>query len=159
MNPQILGVVMDKLLAAGALDVFYTPIQMKKSRPGTLLSVVAPPAARETLTTTIFRETTTIGVRYREMARECLDRETQTVTTPFGQVRFKVASRGGEVLNVSPEFDDCVRLADESGRSVKEIQAAATNPWLHARALLTRFTSPRPSNNSSRSRPTGHPNQ
>ena len=133
MNPQIFGVVMDKLLSAGALDVFYTPIQMKKNRPGTLLSVVAPPAAREKLTSTMFRETTTIGVRYREMTRECLDRETQTVMTPFGQVRFKVASRGGEVLNASPEFDDCVRLAEASGRSVKEIQAAATKAWLDAR--------------------------
>jgi len=133
MNPQIFGVVMDKLLAQGALDVFYTPIQMKKNRPGTLLSVIAAPAARETLTATIFRETTTIGVRYREMTRECLDRETQDVTTPFGAVRFKVALRNGEVLNASPEFEDCVRLADASGRSVKEIQAAATKAWLDAR--------------------------
>ena len=85
----------------------------------------APPAVREKLTTTIFRESTTIGVRYREMTRECLDRETQTVTTPFGPVRFKVARRNGEILNASPEFDDCVRLAAENGRPVKEIQAAA----------------------------------
>jgi uncharacterized protein (DUF111 family) len=133
MNPQIFGVLMEGLLAERALDVFYTPIQMKKNRPGTLLSVIAPPARRDTLTSTIFRETTTIGVRYREMTRECLDRETQTVTTPFGQIRFKVASRDGEVLNASPEFDDCVRLAEASGRSVKEIQAAATKAWLDAR--------------------------
>jgi uncharacterized protein (TIGR00299 family) protein len=133
MNPQLFGVVMDKLLAGGALDVFYTPIQMKKNRPGTLLSVIAAPAAREKLTAIIFRETTTIGVRYREMTRECLDRETQTVTTPFGQVRFKVARRNGEILNASPEFDDCVRLAEASGLSVKEIQAAATKAWLDTR--------------------------
>jgi uncharacterized protein (TIGR00299 family) protein len=133
MNPQLFGVVMDKLLAAGALDVFYTPIQMKKNRPGTLLSVIAAPAAREKLTAIIFRETTTIGVRYREMTRECLDRETQAVTTPFGQVRFKVARRNGEILNASPEFDDCVRLAEASGLSVKEIQAAATKAWLDTR--------------------------
>jgi uncharacterized protein (DUF111 family) len=133
MNPQLFGVVMDKLLAAGALDVFYTPIQMKKNRPGTLLSVIAAPAARETLTAIVFRETTTIGVRYREMTRECLDRETETVTTPFGQIRFKVARRNGEILNASPEFDDCVRLAEASGLSVKEIQAAATKAWLDTR--------------------------
>jgi len=133
MNPQIFGVVMDKLLASGALDVFYTPIQMKKNRPGTLLSVIAPPPVREQLTSVIFRETTTIGVRYREMTRECLDRETHTVTTPFGDVRFKIARRGGQVLNASPEFDDCVRLAEASGRSVKEVQAAATKAWLDAR--------------------------
>jgi uncharacterized protein (TIGR00299 family) protein len=132
MNPQIFGVVMNRLLADGALDVFYTPIQMKKNRPGTLLSVIAVPSARERLTATIFRESTTIGVRYREMTRECLDRETKTVTTPFGAVRFKVARRNGEILNVSPEFDDCVRLAEQTGRSVKDVQAAAMKAWLDA---------------------------
>ena len=125
MNPQIFGVVMEKLLAQGALDVFYTPIQMKKNRPGTLLSVIATPATREQLTSTIFHETTTIGVRYRDMMRECLDRETRIVTTPFGPVRFKVARRGGEVLNASPEFEDCVNLANQHGRPIKEIHAAA----------------------------------
>ena len=125
MNPQIFGVVMDKLLAGGALDVYYTPIQMKKNRPGTLLTAIAPPGARQELTSIIFRETTTIGVRYREMTRECLERETQTVTTPFGDVRFKVARRDGEILNASPEFEDCVNLANRHGRPIKEIQAAA----------------------------------
>jgi uncharacterized protein (DUF111 family) len=134
MNPQIFGVVMDQLLAEGALDVFYTPIQMKKNRPGTLLSVIAAPAARDRLTATIFRETTTIGVRYREMTRECLDRETKTVTTAFGPVRFKIARRNGEILNAAPEFDDCVRLATTSGRPVKEIQAAAVRAFQDWRA-------------------------
>ena len=125
MNPQIFGVLMDRLLAHGALDVFYTPIQMKKGRPGTLMTVIAAPEARDRLASTIFRETTTIGFRYREMTRECLDRETVTVNTPHGPVRFKVARRNGELLNASPEFDDCVRIADECGRPVKEIQALA----------------------------------
>lgn len=132
MNPQIFGLLMDRLLELGALDVFYTAIQMKKNRPGTLLSVVAPAAARERLTAAIFRETTTIGVRYREMQRECLDRETRTVETPLGVVRFKIARRGGDVLNVSPEFDDCVRLAAEHGRPVKEIQAMALKAFYDA---------------------------
>jgi pyridinium-3,5-bisthiocarboxylic acid mononucleotide nickel chelatase len=125
MNPQIFGVLMDRLLAEGALDVFYTAIQMKKNRPGTLLSVIATPSIREKVTSMIFRETTTIGVRYRDMTRECLERETQIVTTPFGQVRFKVARRGGEIVNASPEFEDCVNLATRHGRPIKEIQAAA----------------------------------
>jgi uncharacterized protein (TIGR00299 family) protein len=133
MNPQLFGVVMEKLLAQGALDVFYTPIQMKKNRPGTLLSVIATPSTREALTSTIFQETTTIGVRHREMTRECLDRESQTVDTPYGPIRFKVARRGVEVLNAAPEFDDCVRAANATGRSVKEIQAAATKAWLDIR--------------------------
>ena len=130
MNPQIFGVLMDRLLAEGALDVFYTAIQMKKNRPGTLLSIVAPPAARERLTAIVFRETTTIGVRYREMTRECLDRETVTVETPLGTVRMKVARRKGEILNASPEFDDCARIASETGAPLKDVQAAAMKAFL-----------------------------
>jgi uncharacterized protein (TIGR00299 family) protein len=130
MNPQLFGVVMDRLLAEGALDVFYTPIQMKKNRPGTLLTVVARPEGKDRLTSTIFRETTTIGVRYREMARECLARETVTVATELGAVRIKVARRGGEVLNAAPEFDDCVRLAAEHRVATKHVQALATKAFL-----------------------------
>jgi uncharacterized protein (TIGR00299 family) protein len=129
MNPQIFGVVMDRLLAAGALDVFYTAIQMKKNRPGTLLSVIAQPDARERLTALVFRETTTIGVRYSHVRRERLERETVAVETAHGTVRIKVARRGGDVLNVAPEFDDCVKLAEAAGKPVKEIQAAAMNAW------------------------------
>jgi uncharacterized protein (TIGR00299 family) protein len=130
MNPQIFGVLMDQLLAQGALDVFYTAIQMKKNRPGTLLTVIAPPDARERLTTTIFRETTTIGVRYKEMARECLDRQAVSVETALGTVRVKVARRDGAVVNVSPEFDDCARLARETGTPLKEVQAAALRAFM-----------------------------
>jgi pyridinium-3,5-bisthiocarboxylic acid mononucleotide nickel chelatase len=133
MNPQIFGVLMDRLLAQGALDVFYTPIQMKKGRPGTLLSVIAAPSLREALTGTIFRETTTIGVRYREMQRECLDRETIPVATPLGTVRFKIAKHNGDVLNASPEFDDCVRLATEHSVPIKHVQAVATQAYLDAK--------------------------
>jgi pyridinium-3,5-bisthiocarboxylic acid mononucleotide nickel chelatase len=130
MNPQIFGLLIDRLLAEGALDVFYTSIQMKKNRPGTLLSIIAPPAAREPLTSIVFRETTTIGVRYGEMDRECLDREMVTVDTPLGRVGIKVARRNGNVMNASPEFDDCARLAAESGRPVKDVQAAAMKAFL-----------------------------
>jgi len=125
MNPQIFGLLMERLLREGALDVFYTSIQMKKNRPGTLLTVIAEPQARAALTSTIFRETTTIGVRYREMSRECLDRETVSVETPGGTIRVKVARRNGEILNASPEFDDCVRVAGETGRPLKDVQLAA----------------------------------
>ena len=130
MNPQIFGLLMDRLLADGALDVFYTAIQMKKNRPGTLLTIISPPSARERLTATVFRETTTIGVRYREMQRECLDRESVDVETPLGRVRFKVARRGHEVLNASPEFEDCVRIATASGRALKDVQALAMKSFL-----------------------------
>jgi uncharacterized protein (TIGR00299 family) protein len=134
MNPQIFGLLMDRLLAAGALDVFYTSIQMKKNRPGTLLTVVAAPERRELLTSIVFRETTTIGVRYRDMTRECLDRETVAVETPLGPVRIKVARRKGEVLNASPEFDDCVRLASAHGRPLKDVQALASKAFLDRRS-------------------------
>jgi uncharacterized protein (TIGR00299 family) protein len=133
MNPQIFGVLMDRLLADGALDVFYTPIQMKKNRPGTLLTIVAAPAARERLTAIVFRETTTIGVRYREMTRECLDRDSVTVETPYGAVRIKVARRHGAILNAAPEFDDCARLARERDVPLKDVQAAAMKAFLDRR--------------------------
>ena len=130
MNPQIFGMLMDRLLADGALDVFYTAIQMKKNRPGTLLTIVASPGSRERLTSTVFRETTTIGVRYREMARECLDRDSVSVDTPFGAIRIKVARRNGETLNASPEFDDCIRIAAAAGQPVKDVQAAAMKAYM-----------------------------
>lgn len=132
MNPQIFGVLMDRLLAEGALDVFYTPVQMKKNRPGTLLTVLASPDARERLATIVFRETTTIGIRYREMTRECLERETVTVATALGPVRIKVARRNGELMNASPEFDDCTGIAAASGTPVKDVHAAAMKAFLDA---------------------------
>jgi uncharacterized protein (TIGR00299 family) protein len=130
MNPQIFGVLMDRLHAAGALDVFYAPIQMKKNRPATLVSVVALPEDREALTALLFRETTTIGVRFKEMDRERLDRDQVTVETPLGPVRFKVARRDGDVVNAAPEFDDCLQLAERHHLSVKAVQAIATKAYL-----------------------------
>jgi uncharacterized protein (TIGR00299 family) protein len=129
MTPQLFGAVMEALLAAGALDVFYTPVQMKKNRPGTLLTVIAAPERRASLTGLIFRETTTIGVRYRESEREVLERETVVVATAVGPIRVKVARQRGEVLNVSPEFDDCVRAARAAGRPVKDVQALAVRAF------------------------------
>jgi uncharacterized protein (TIGR00299 family) protein len=130
MNPQIFGVLMDRLHAAGALDVFYAAVQMKKSRPGTLLTIISRPDDRERLVDVVFRETTTIGVRHTEMARDCLERETVIVETPVGPVRFKVARRDGRVLNAQPEFEDLVQLAAAHGRAVKELQALAAKAWL-----------------------------
>jgi pyridinium-3,5-bisthiocarboxylic acid mononucleotide nickel chelatase len=125
MNPQLFGLVMDRLYAAGALEVFFIPVQMKKNRPGTLLTVVAPPARRTAMTDVIFRETTTIGLRYHDVDRECLEREMVPVETSIGTVRVKVASRGGRVLNATPEFEDCARLAAAHNLPVKDVQALA----------------------------------
>jgi pyridinium-3,5-bisthiocarboxylic acid mononucleotide nickel chelatase len=130
MNPQIFGVLMDQLYAAGALEVFYAAVQMKKNRPGTLMTVVARPEDRDSLTGIVFRESTTIGVRYQELSRECLDREMVTVQTPVGAVRFKVARRDGVVFNAQPEFDDLAKLSQQRGIPVKDVQALAHKAWL-----------------------------
>lgn len=130
MNPQIFGSLMEQLYAAGAFEVFYAPVQMKKNRPGTLVTVVAAPSAREALNAVIFRETTTIGVRFHEVDRECLDREIVPVQTPLGEIRFKLARRAGMLVNAAPEFDDCARIARDTGRSVKDVQAAAMKAYL-----------------------------
>ena len=129
MNPQIFGVVMDRLYAAGALEVFYIPVQMKKNRPGTLLTVVAAPELRPRMTDVIFRETTTIGLRHYDVDRECLERAIVTVETPIGPVRVKVASRDGRVLNATPEFEDCVTLAAANNLPVKDVQALALKAY------------------------------
>jgi pyridinium-3,5-bisthiocarboxylic acid mononucleotide nickel chelatase len=130
MNPQLFGPLMDRLAEAGALDVFYIPVQMKKNRPGTLVTVLAPPARREAIAGLLFAETTTIGIRYDEMRRDVLDREIKTIDTAIGPVRVKVASRNGRVLNAAPEFDDCARLARECGLPIKDVQALALKAWL-----------------------------
>jgi uncharacterized protein (DUF111 family) len=130
MNPQIFGVLMDRLHEAGALDVFYAPVQMKKNRPGTLVTILSTPEQRDALVDLMFRETTTIGVRHSEVNRECLDRETVDVSTPLGVARFKVARRAGRLLNAQPEFEDVARLASEHGLPLKEVQAVVTKAWL-----------------------------
>ena len=130
MNPELFGVLMDRLYDGGALDVFYVPVQMKKNRPGTLVTVIASPNRREILSDIIFRESTSIGLRFSEMTRECLDRSTTTVETQVGPVRVKVAQRGGRIVNVAPEFEDCVRLATDCDIPVKEVQALAHKAYL-----------------------------
>jgi pyridinium-3,5-bisthiocarboxylic acid mononucleotide nickel chelatase len=130
MNPQIFGALMDRLYARGALEVFYQPVQMKKNRPGTLMTVVCRPDDRRALTDLVFAETTTIGVRHQEMARECLDREHVAVATPWGEVRIKVARQAGRVLNAQPEFDDVARLAAAHDVPIKDVHAQAQRAWL-----------------------------
>jgi uncharacterized protein (TIGR00299 family) protein len=130
MNPQLFGPLMDRLYQAGALEVFYVPVQMKKSRPGTLVTVLVAPNGREAVTDVLFRETTTIGVRFTEWQRECLTREILSLETPYGAVRVKVARRGSTVMNAQPEFDDCAARASEHGVATKDVHAAALKAWL-----------------------------
>jgi hypothetical protein len=141
MSPQLFGPVADRLLRAGALDVYLTPVQMKKGRPGTLLTVLVAPDRRAEICDLLFRETTTIGVRFEEMQREVLDRRWEEVAVQGGHVRIKIASRRGEILNAVPEFDDCVRVADATGRAVKVVQAEALEAW-HATRQRTGPSAP-----------------
>lgn len=134
MNPQLFGPATDRLFAAGALDVFLTPVQMKKGRPGTLVTVIAPERQRRALIDVLFRETTTIGVRFGTREREVLERSFVEVLTRYGSVRMKVAARDGEVLSATPEFEDCLRLSVGAGVPVKLVQADAVRAWLARQA-------------------------
>lgn len=125
MNPEWYDHVLDSLFDAGALDVFLLPFQGKKNRPGVLLSVLCHPHQADQLSSIIFAETTTLGIRQTTMVRRCLERETISVDTGHGQVRIKVARLAGDVVNLSPEYEDCRRLARETGKPLKEVYAAA----------------------------------
>jgi uncharacterized protein (DUF111 family) len=129
MNPQIYGVLMDRLYGAGAIEVYYTAVQMKKNRPGTLVTAVTPPHRTDAVAAVLFRESTTIGLRYREVTRSCLARDVVLVDTPAGPIRVKVARHDGAVVNASPEFDDCVDRARAAGLPVKQVQAMAVKAF------------------------------
>jgi len=129
MNPQWFAPATDRLFDAGALDVFLTAVLMKKGRPGTLVTVLAPEARRHAIIDVLFRDTTTIGVRIESVTRETLDRRWVEVATSGGPVRIKIAERAGIVLNAVPEFEDCLRIADATGRPLKDVQAEAVASW------------------------------
>jgi pyridinium-3,5-bisthiocarboxylic acid mononucleotide nickel chelatase len=126
LNPQVFGYVMDRLLEEGALDVFGVPVQMKKNRPGTLLTVLCKPADTDKFTQLIFAETTTLGVRRRDEIRQTLARRWESVRTEWGEVRIKIASMNGTITNYAPEYEDCRRIATQHHVPLKTvIQEAA----------------------------------
>ncbi len=125
VSPQIIGDAQQRLLDAGALDVWTTAIGMKKQRPGVMLSVLCEPAKQEELTRLILKLTGSFGVRFREWDRTVLDRRHETVQTAYGQVRIKVGSINGNVLVARPEFEDVKRLANEAGVPVRQVMEAA----------------------------------
>ena len=133
LDPQVFGYLFDRLLEAGALDVFTQAIGMKKSRPGILLTVLCDLDKVARCQQIIFRETTTLGIRYYQQQRSVLTREFQEVTFPEGTVRIKVATQGtGEnqqVINVQPEYEDCAQIARDSGRSLRDVRQIAINLW------------------------------
>lgn len=119
------GFLMERLLAEGALDVYFTSVQMKKSRPGTLVTVLARPADRERLAALLLLESGSLGCRFHEAERLEAEREFVTVATPWGDVRVKCARLGGRSLAVAPEYDDCRRLALEAGVPWRDVHRAA----------------------------------
>lgn len=125
MNPQVYGFVMERAFALGALDVFMMPAQMKKDRPGVLLTVLCKPEDAETMIDLLLVETTTLGVRYYHANRRVLERTIDEVDTEYGLVRIKVARDGARTLHFQPEYEDCARLAIESQTPLLEVQAAA----------------------------------
>jgi uncharacterized protein (TIGR00299 family) protein len=129
MNPQIYGHFQERAFTQGALDVYTTPVQMKKNRPGTLLTVLCKPQDTQSLMDLIFAETTTIGARTYNAQRRVLPRETVTVTTTFGDVRMKVASVNGHIRQATPEFEDCRKLAVEKNVPLRTVISEAVKTY------------------------------
>jgi uncharacterized protein (TIGR00299 family) protein len=132
LNPQVFGYVMDRLLEEGALDAFGIPVQMKKNRPGMLLTVLCKSEDASRFTQIIFTETTTLGVRRREEKRQALARKWVTVATRWGDVRLKVASMNGTVTNYAPEYEDCRRIAAEHHVPLKSVMQEAMQEYLRS---------------------------
>lgn len=131
MNPQICGHVQDKLMALGALDVFTSAVQMKKNRPGLLLTVIAPFDLLEALSDQIFQETTTIGIRYSECERRVLEREIRVVECELGRIGVKVSWLNGKIVNFAPEYEDCRAAAVANGVSCKWVQLRVVQEFLN----------------------------
>jgi uncharacterized protein (DUF111 family) len=132
---ELLGWLMDRLLAAGALDVSFMSLQMKKNRPATLVRVIARPDDAERLAALIVRETPTLGVRLMPMQRLVAGRRQEVVETPLGPVTVKLKLLAGNVVSASPEYDDCRRIAAETGLPLGEIMTRL-DTWLVERYQL-----------------------
>jgi len=132
LNPQVFGYVMERLLEEGALDAFGVPVQMKKNRPGTVLTVLCKPEDAGKLSQIIFTETTTLGVRRRDEARQTLARRWEKVSTSWGEVKIKIASINGCDTNYAPEYEDCRRIAAEHHIPLKTVIQEAARAYLGA---------------------------
>ena len=134
LSPEITGALFDRLFAAGALDVFLTPIQMKKNRPGVLLTVLCEDAMVSKIAGLIFSETTTFGLRTDRVSRLKLDRCFEKVRTPFGEITMKLGSRNGEVIQVAPEFESVRAVSEKSGQSLRAVYQAALDHYKAAKS-------------------------
>jgi hypothetical protein len=124
-TPQALGHLMERALAAGALDCYFTPVQMKKNRPGVLVSILCRPAERESVLSLLFTETTTIGARSYEVLRRALRREVLRVETEYGEIAVKVSRLGGGVVTCTPEYEECREAAGRAGVPLRAVEEAA----------------------------------
>jgi uncharacterized protein (TIGR00299 family) protein len=130
MTPQVFGYVMEQALLNGALDAFGTPVQMKKSRPGMLLTVLCRTEDSQRLTKLILAETTTLGVRMRRESRAALTRRHVSVSTKWGDVRMKLANLNGSISNYAPEYEDCRQIAKEKKVPLKTVMQEAIKVYL-----------------------------
>ena len=130
LNPQLIGYIVDLAFAEGALDVFTAPVQMKKNRPGTVLTVLTRPEHAEKLRALLFRESSTLGVRTRHEKRYALPRRHEAVATPWGEVRMKIAHLNGAVSQYAPEYEDCRRIAVEHHVPLKTVMQEAIRLYL-----------------------------
>ena len=129
LSPEITGAVMSRLFAAGALDVWLTPVQMKKNRPGVMLSVLCEESTVTALTDLIFAETSAFGLRVEKVVRLKLARRFAQVSTEFGEVTVKLGLKGERVVQVAPEFESCRAVAEKSGVPLRAVYAAAIAAW------------------------------
>ncbi len=125
MSPQVFGYVMDRAFELGALDCYFTAVQMKKNRPGTLVSILCKPAQQQMLCEMLLVETTTLGVRSYEVERLALQRAVVTVETPYGAIDIKEARMDGRLLRAMPEYEQCRRAAREAGVTLREVEQSA----------------------------------
>lgn len=125
LSPEILGAVMDRLFAAGALDVWFTPVQMKKNRPGVQLAALCEEGRVEQLAEIIFTETSAFGLRLETVVRLKLERRFETVMTEFGEVTVKLGVKGDRVVQVAPEFESCRAASARSGQPLRAVYEAA----------------------------------
>ncbi len=134
VSPQIIGHLMERAFQRGALDCYFTPVQMKKNRPGVLVSLLCRPTEREALLQLLFSETTTLGVRSYEVERRALAREIVPVETQYGAIRIKVARLDGRISNVTPEYDDCRAAAARFDVSLRTVEAAARTEFNNSKS-------------------------
>ncbi|MBV9105284.1 MAG: nickel pincer cofactor biosynthesis protein LarC [Verrucomicrobia bacterium] len=144
LSPEILAAAQDRLFQAGALDVFFTPIQMKKGRPATMLSVLCLPTAIEKIQGIIFAETSTFGIRFRDLHRETLDREIVEVRTPAGEIQVKIGRYRGKILQVAPEFESCRAAAQRAQQTLKRVYELAIEAFWSSSFTSERNTSSEP---------------